>query len=147
MSYLEEFETAWSDPKNTAITTPDSDVNATIAKHYIVDKPFTYTKTQLWDMEIKKAHHPDKYLRHLVQPGSLQILDHSKDGQFEYFIRITEQRTWKDPEVYATVIERVCLDHANQNAIFLGVPEITLHDGTRLSSGEDLGRELIRKEL
>ncbi|KAF4969936.1 hypothetical protein FSARC_2922 [Fusarium sarcochroum] len=136
MSYSETFEAAFADPKNTAITTPDSDVNATIERYYNVDKPFTYTKTQLWDMEVKKAHYPDKYIRHVVRQGSLKTFDHSKKGPYEYFIRITDQRLWKNLDEYATIIERVCLDHDNRKAIFLGIPEVTLPDGTELTSGE-----------
>ncbi|KAF5017580.1 hypothetical protein F66182_10470 [Fusarium sp. NRRL 66182] len=136
MSYSATFETAFADPKNTAITTPASDVNATIDKYYSVDEPFVYTKTQLWDMEVKKAHRPDKYIRHVVRPGSLQTFDHSKTGHFEYFIRVTDQRTWKDPEQYAPVLEYVCLDHVSQSAIFLGIPEVTLPDGNKIVGGE-----------
>ncbi|EXK23961.1 hypothetical protein FOXG_16767 [Fusarium oxysporum f. sp. lycopersici 4287] len=136
MSYLKDFETTWGDPKNTAITTPDSDVNATVEKYYMVDEPFTYTKTQVWDMEVKKAHRPDKYIYQYVRQGSLHTFDHRKEGPYEYFTRITAQRTWKNPEEYDTVIERVCLDHVNQAAFFLGTPEVTLPDGTKVKSGE-----------
>lgn len=136
MSYSETFETAFADPKNTAITTPDSDVNTIISNNYTVDEPFTYTKSLLWDMEVKKALRPDKYIRHVVRPGSLKVVDHTKEGSLERFIRITDQRMWKDPEQYATVIERVYLDHINQKAFFLGVAEAALPDGTEVTSGE-----------
>ncbi|KAF4447152.1 hypothetical protein F53441_9297 [Fusarium austroafricanum] len=81
-------------------------------------------------MKVKKARHPDKYLRHILRPGSLQAFDYTKDGSYEYFIRITDQRTWKDPEEYASVIERACPDHTTQIAILIGIPEGAVLDGT-----------------
>ncbi|RSL44167.1 hypothetical protein CEP54_014789 [Fusarium duplospermum] len=134
--YSETFEAAFADPKNTAVTTPDADVNAIISKNYTVDEPFTYTKSLLWDMEVKKALGPDKYISHVIRPGSLKVVDHTKEGSLEYFTRITDQRVWKDPDQYTTVIEHICLDHVNQKAFFLGVAEATLPDGTKLTSGE-----------
>ncbi|KAJ4318022.1 hypothetical protein N0V84_007076 [Fusarium piperis] len=98
MSYSETFEAAFADPKNTAITSPDADVNAIIRNNYTVDEPFTYTKSLLWDMEVNKALGPDKYIRHVVRPGSLKVVDHTKDGSLEFFLRITDQRIWKDPD-------------------------------------------------
>ncbi|KAF4465130.1 hypothetical protein FALBO_8027 [Fusarium albosuccineum] len=136
MSYAEAFEAAFADPKNTAIFTPDADVNAIIKASYNIEEPFIYTKTQLWDMEVKKAHFPDKYIRHVVRPGSLHTFNHTKEGHFEYFIRVTDQRKWKDPAEYATIIERVCLDHANQKAYFLGIEEVGLPDGRKMTSGK-----------
>ncbi|KAM0430124.1 hypothetical protein ACHAPT_006130 [Fusarium lateritium] len=136
MTYAETFEAAFADPKNTAIPTPDADVNTIIRNNYTIDGPFIYTKALLWDMEVKKALAPDKYIRHVVRPGSLKVVDHIKEGSIEYFVRITDQRMWKDPGQYATVIERVCLDHVNQQAFFLGVAEVTLPDGTKITSGE-----------
>lgn len=136
MTYAETFEAAFADPKNTAITTPDADVNAIIRNNYTVDEPFTYTKSLLWDMQVKKAFGPDKYISHVIRPGSLKVVGHIKEGSLEYFIRITDQRVWKDPDQYTTVIENICLDHVNQKAFFLGVAETALPDGTIIKRGE-----------
>ncbi|EEU43734.1 uncharacterized protein NECHADRAFT_82828 [Fusarium vanettenii 77-13-4] len=135
MSYASTFEAAFADPKNTAITTPDADVNAIISNNYTVDEPFTYTKSLLWHMEVKKAQAPDKYISHVVRPGSLKVVDRTEEGLIE-FTRITDQRMWKHPDQYTTIIERVCLDHVNKKAFFLGMAEATLPDGTKITSGE-----------
>ncbi|KAI8716632.1 hypothetical protein NCS52_00957400 [Fusarium sp. LHS14.1] len=135
LSFSKTFEAAFADPKNTAITTPDADVNAIISNNYTVDEPFIYTKFLLWHMQVKKARAPDKYISHVVRPGSLKVIDRTAEGHFE-FTRITDQRMWKHPDQYTTVIERVCLDHVNQKVFFIGLAEATLPDGTKITSGE-----------
>jgi hypothetical protein len=135
--YLSEFEAAFANPQYTAIKTADSNVNAVIRDRYEVDQPFTYTRTMLWDMEVKKAHRPDIYIAHVARPGSLKTFDHKRSGDLEYFTRVTDQRLWKDPSKYTTIIERVCLNHSTQNAIFLGAPEATTPEGEVIKAGED----------
>lgn len=87
------FEEALSNPNNTIADLPRDDVNATIANSYApLDRPFTFTLSQLWEMELRKAYHPDKYLGTLVRPGSLRNFDmqKSRDEQFDYFVRVTD---------------------------------------------------------
>lgn len=137
MGHEEIFKAAFATPTFTAILTPDSRVNSVIAESYDVDEPFTYTLTQLWDMEVRKAHRPDKYIHYVAKPGSLRIFGIRKEGDLEFFYRVTEQRSWKDPEKYTKVIEDVRLDHKNHTAFFLGVTEATTPEGETIVAGED----------
>jgi hypothetical protein len=136
MDHQAIFDVAFANPEYTAIVTPDSAVNQVIRDAYDVDTPFTYTRTQLWDMEVKKAHYPDKYLRHVVRPGSLRTFNHTKDGHFERFIRISDQRMWKDLSTYTTVVEDVRLDRENHRAVFVGLPEVKTPEGGVIIAGK-----------
>ncbi|KAL7947485.1 hypothetical protein V8C42DRAFT_317923 [Trichoderma barbatum] len=132
----EILEAAFKDPNNTTIVFEPSNVNQVIkSRHYDADHDWTYTKTQLWDMEIKKAHNPAKYLRHLLRPGSLRLLNVQKNGSTETFVRITDQGTWADPTKYNTVIEQVFLDYDKEKAFFIGVPEAEGPDGQKIVAG------------
>lgn len=91
MSYDDTFENAFANRKYTTIAIPDTDVNEVIRQHYQIDVPFAYTRTMLWDMETRKAHQPDKYIRHVVRPGSLETLGYSRRGHLEFY-RVTDQK-------------------------------------------------------
>ncbi|RFU76579.1 hypothetical protein TARUN_5664 [Trichoderma arundinaceum] len=97
--------------------------------------PITLEPSNLWDMEVKKAHNPAKYLRHILRPGSLQVFNLQKDGPTETFVRVTDQGTWSDPTRFNTVIEQVLLDHDKEKAIFIGVPEVEGPDGHKIVAG------------
>lgn len=135
-NHEEILEAAFKDPNNTPIDLEPSNVNQVIkSRHYDADPDLHYTKTHLWDMEVKKAHNPAKYLRHLLRPGSLQVFNVQKDGPTETFVRITDQGTWLDPTKYITVIEQVFLDYDKEKAFFIGVPEVEGPDGGKIVAG------------
>lgn len=137
MDHKEVFEAAFADPSNTAITIPPANVNKVIQHSYKIDQPFTYTRTQLWEMETNKAHHPDKYLRHLLRPGSLKVLNLDRQGSIETFVRVTDQRLWKDPSRFTTVIEQVYLNHDTQRAFFIGIDQVMTIDGDVITRGKE----------
>src|SRR5882724_1204916 len=96
-----EFDRAWTDPAYTRVELPDLDVNAVLAAHYVTGEPLTYTRTMLWDMEVRKAASPDIYIPFVLREGSArswgrQILD----GPAEYLERVSQQRLWLRPDVY-----------------------------------------------
>ncbi|QFU89172.1 alpha/beta hydrolase [Amycolatopsis sp. YIM 10] len=102
----------------TVYELPPVDVNAVLAERYDLAREYRFTRTSLWDMEIRKASAPDKYLPNVVRPGSL-----AKFGEGADFVRVSDQKHWLDPSRYGTVIERVHLDHRNQRALFYGLAE------------------------
>ena len=55
LNHEEEFERAWADPRNTRVELPPVEVNLVLARHYRTSKPLTFTRTMLWDMEVKKG--------------------------------------------------------------------------------------------
>ncbi len=61
-----EFEAAWNDPRTTSVELPPVDVNRVLAEQYQVDPPTRMTRTQVWDMEVKKAWDPLTYIPHVV---------------------------------------------------------------------------------
>ncbi|KAF2098896.1 hypothetical protein NA57DRAFT_56534 [Rhizodiscina lignyota] len=131
------LEEAFSNSKNTAVEFPPADVNDIILRKYNVDKPFTYTRTQLWDMELRKASRPDIFLGPLVKPGSLEVFPSTRRGNLEDFTRITQQRRWKDPSRFTTVIEHVRIDHDAHRIFFIGDKEFVAPDGRKFTAGPD----------
>ncbi|TQV91176.1 hypothetical protein V2A60_009366 [Cordyceps javanica] len=140
MDHERILEAAFADPQNTPIELPPADVNKVIKTSYKVDKPFTYTRTQLWDMERRKAHDPERFLGGVVRPGSVEILDVKREGDVETFARVGDQRRWANPSEYSRVIELVRLDHATQRALFIGVDAMDAPDGRRILRGPEQPR-------
>jgi hypothetical protein len=68
----ELLERARSTRGRTGIEMPPVDVNQTLADHYEVDRDFLHTRTMLWDMEVRKATAPDKYILTVVRPNSAE---------------------------------------------------------------------------
>lgn len=137
LDYEGTFESAFSDNHNTSFNLPAADVNEIMRTSYDVEEGFIYTAHQLWDMETRKAHQPDKYLRHLVRPGSLKTFGNTHEGSMETFTRISDQRLWKDMSKFTTVIEHVCLDHAARRAFFIGAERTETPDGDTIIAGRD----------
>jgi hypothetical protein len=131
------LDQAYRNPNNTAITQPTIPVNKIIQAQYNMDQPAQLTKTMMWDMEVHKAGAPDKYIPTVVQPGSAEKFPSTKDGDFEYFTRVSKQRCWKDQDTYTLVIEHVRLDHNNKVAIFIGDREFTAPDGRYFAANDD----------
>ena len=129
------FEQAWDAPGTTSVELPPVAVNDVLRDRYDVRPPFRYTGSQLWDMEIRKATAPERYIPTVVRPGSADRFESVHHGELEDFTRVSDQRLWTDPERYATVIEHVRLDHENRRAFFLGTNSFRAPDGRILTAG------------
>jgi len=128
---LDEILTAaWDDPATTAIELPPVDVNQVVRDHYDVTPPLRYTRSMLWDMEVRKASAPNVFIRGVVKAGSA-----AKFGDGDDFTRVSEQRLWLARDEFGTVIERVHLDHDRQSVVFVGIPEYVTPDGRTLTAG------------
>lgn len=132
-----EFESAWANPRHTAIELPAVDVNTVLEERYDVERPTAFTRATLWDMEVWKAAAPDRYIPTVVAPGSLEVFPGKRLGALEDFTRATDQRLWLRGSEYGRVIERVHLDHAQQRAFFFGVAEFNAPDGRVLRAGRE----------
>jgi hypothetical protein len=64
-----EFEAAWNDPRTTSVELPPVDVNRVLAEQYQVDPPTRMTRTQVWDMEVKKAWDTLTYIPYVASEG------------------------------------------------------------------------------
>jgi len=117
-----EFENCWSNPNYTAIELDDVDVNQALA-HYKLQKPLHFTKTMLWDMEMKKSWNPGGYIPYVLKEGSAKAWGKKPDSKTggEIFVRSSAQRKWLDPEVYEEVYEEVYVNNQRQLITFLGV--------------------------
>ncbi|MDE0105715.1 MAG: hypothetical protein OXN89_25330 [Bryobacterales bacterium] len=137
LNHEEEFARAWTDPSNTRIELPPVDINSVLAKYYSMNEPLRFTRTMLWDMEVKKAYRPDLYIPSVVLEGSARywFLRAAANGA-ESFVRCSQQRLWLDPSERGLVLEQVLLNPTRQSATFIGAARLLDQDGNVLRAGE-----------
>lgn len=115
--YEKTFAEAWADPRHTLVHPPDLDVNAVLAERYELDRPLVFTRTMLWDMEVRKARRPDLYIP-VADKASVRSW-----GDDPTYTRISEQWLWKDMTSSGLVIEKPHLNHDTRVVTFLGAAE------------------------
>jgi hypothetical protein len=135
LDHEKEFARAWADPKNTRAERPPVDVNAVLAMCYHLSKPLAFTRTQLWDMEVRKAFRPDIFISSVVREGSSATWNQRSlgDGN-ESFFRKSDQRQRLVPG-YSLVLEQVRTHPALGKVTFIGTAELPAPDGTMLQAG------------
>ena len=140
-----EFQQAWADPSNKRFELPPVDVNRVLAERYRTSEPLTFTRTMLWDMEVRKAWRPDRYIPSVVQEGSAHAWGRrsAADGT-ESFVRSSQQRLWLARAEYGLVLELVCLNPTQQKVTFIGAAELPDRDNNLLRAGE--GQPLFHVE-
>ena len=137
LKHEEEFERAWTDAINTRVELPPVDVNQVLAKFYRTNKPLRFTRTMLWDMEVKKAYRPDLYIPSVVLEGSAHCWRRRAAGNgAASFVRCSRQRLWLEPSDRGLVLEQVYLNPVRQSATFIGVAELLDKDGKLLQAGK-----------
>lgn len=145
VNHAEEFERAWADPGHTRIELPPVDVNRVLAERYRTSEPLRFTRTMLWDLEVRKAFRPDLYLPSVVTGGSARCWGRrAAAGGAESFVRCSEQRLWLDRSRRGLVLEQVFLDPARRTATFIGAAELLDGDGNPLRAGQ--GQPLFHVE-
>jgi len=108
-----------------------------LAEHYRTSEPLTFTRTMLWDMEVRKAWRPDLYIPSVVQEGSASTWSsRSVAGGAESFLRSSQQRLWLKSTEYRLVLEQVYLDPSQQNVTFIGAADLSDGDGNPLRAGK-----------
>ena len=136
LNHEEEFERAWTDPRSTRVNLPPVDINLVLAKYYRTNEPLTFTRTMLWDMEVKKAYRPDLYIPSVVLEGSAHYWrQRAAANGAESFVRSSQQRLWLEPQERGLVLEQVFLNPAQQRATFIGAAELLDQDGNALRAG------------
>lgn len=121
----EAFEKAWNNANYTAIKLNNVDVNQ-VLKHYAAQPSINFTRTMLWDMEIKKAWNPELYISYVIKAGSAKSWNkhHCSKPDGEIFCRASSQKKWLEPNAYETVYEEVYVNQEKQLITFLGVLEL-----------------------
>jgi hypothetical protein len=130
----QEFETAWRDPKHTQFTLPDLDVNKVLGERYVVDPPLAFTRTMLWDMELKKSWDPATYIPYVVSTGH-SWRRHNLEPGCERFFRSSMQVGWIRPD-RGQILEDVFINRNDQRIFFLGRREMTNEAGQRIYASD-----------
>ncbi|MEV0197907.1 hypothetical protein [Nonomuraea sp. NPDC050691] len=133
MNHEDEFARAWADPRNTRFEPPPVDINRVLAERYTTDEPFTFTRAMLWDLEVRKAWHPDIYLPYVVRDRSAFTWNASDD--LMTFNRSSQQRRWLEQDDFGLVLERVHLNPAERRVTFIGAAHLPGPTGATLRAG------------
>lgn len=119
------FADAWNREGHTSIEFFPLDVNQVLVDKYDGVEGLALTRTQLWEMEVKKAARPDLFIPGVIRAGSARSWGRRElNSGDEVFIRVSEQRLWLQPDSYGIVIEACYLNHSNQQVTFIGLPEV-----------------------
>jgi hypothetical protein len=133
------FEQAWADPRNTRFELPPVDVNRVLSERYLwgASQPLTLTRAMIWDMEARKARHPERFIQYVLAEGSADVWDERPAPPgLEIFMRRSEQRLWREPEKYELILEQTHVDHAAQKVTFIGTAEYPDREGNILHAGK-----------
>lgn len=128
-----EFTAAWSDPANTRFELPPVDINGVLRDRYSLSRPFSMTRSQLWDMEVKKAWDPGRYIPYVVSEGSSWGRETLADGA-DHFCRASMQQAWI-ADGRCRVLEEVFIDHPARRILFLGRLRMMQASGLDLAAG------------
>ena len=71
-----EFDAAWRDPRHTQFELPAHDVNKVLAERYSLKPPMHFTRTMLWDMEMKKAWDPATFRSPAINLDRAAVVEH-----------------------------------------------------------------------
>lgn len=124
-NHEEIFAAAWNRDGHTSIELDPLDVNQVLHDEYDGVGGLALTRTQLWEMEVKKAARPDLFIPSVIRAGTARSWGRRelKNGD-EVFVRVSEQRLWLQPDSYGTIIEACYLNHSSQQVTFIGLPEV-----------------------
>src|SRR5215813_179082 len=70
LDHRREFAAAWADTRHTRFELPPADINKLLADRYATGSPLSFTRDMLWDVEVRKAWQPDRYIPGVVRAGS-----------------------------------------------------------------------------
>ena len=137
LDHQHEFAVAWADPRHTRFELPPADINTMLADRYATGSPLAFTRAMLWDVEVRKARRPDRYIPGVVRADSARTWGRREaaDGA-ESFARSSRQRLWLQPDEYGLVLEQTHLDHRAQKATFIGAAELAGPDGQPLDADQ-----------
>ncbi len=137
MNHLATFKSAWESDQFIQIELEPVNINEVLAARYDCSPQSHMTKSQLWDMEVRKANRPDLYIPSVIKSGSAKAWGKTTNEHVDTFIRVSEQKLWLDENEYTTVIENVHVDHKNQMVTFIGEAQATSEfDGEYTSQGK-----------
>jgi hypothetical protein len=135
LDHRQEFAAAWADPGHTRYELPPVDINALLAARYITGSPLAFTLDMLWDVEVRKAWRPDRYIPGVVRAGSARAWGGrpETDGA-ESFVRSSQQRLWLQPDERGLVLEQAYVDHHTRTITFVGAARLPGPDETPLQA-------------
>jgi hypothetical protein len=123
---LNEFESAWNNPRFTRIELPAVQVNRVLREKYTASGTVELSRGMVWDMETKKAWDPLTYIPYVVSEGGSWGRHHLANG-IERWSRSSIQGSWLNVG-RGRVLEDVFVDHVRQKVLFMGRAQLPRED-------------------
>jgi NAD(P)H-dependent FMN reductase len=131
----EEFDQAWNNPNHTRIELEATDVNDALEKYFSANAPVRLTKPMFWDAVARKFWDPKTYIPFVVREGKAWGRN-SLEGGEECFLRASQQRAWKNGDVFGQVLEEIYLSPRDHSVLGLGRAKFLADDGAPLQAGD-----------
>lgn len=128
----QEYASAWTNPKHTRFELPAMDVNEVLKKRYKMSPERNVTKTDIWEMEIKKAWDPFTYIPYVVFEGQSWGQVPLPDGASR-FCRSSIQKGWITAE-RGRVLEDVYVGDQKDGIYFIGCRNFPDENGNELEA-------------
>ena len=123
---LNEFESAWNNPRFTQIELPAVQVNRVLSEKYTASPAVDLSRSMVWDMETKKAWDPLTYIPYVVSEGGSWGRHHLA-SDIERWSRSSIQESWLNVG-RGRVLEDVFVDHVRQKVLFMGRAQLPRED-------------------
>jgi hypothetical protein len=127
------YREAWADPAHTRFELPPVNVNKVLRDRYRMAPQRLVTRTEIWDMEARKAWDPRTFIPYVVSEARSYGRETLADGSYR-FCRASMQRGWI-AERYGRVLEDTYVSDAEQAVFFMGRATMPGENGEELAAG------------
>jgi hypothetical protein len=128
------YREAWADPAHTRFELPPVNVNKVLRDRYRMEPQRLVTRTEIWDMEARKAWDPRTFIPYVVSEARSYGREKLADGSYR-FCRASMQRGWI-AERYGRVLEDTYVSDAEQAVFFMGRATMPGENGEELAASD-----------
>jgi hypothetical protein len=126
------YRAAWANPAYTRFELPPLNVNKVLRDRYRMEPQRPVTRTEIWDMESRKAWDPRTFIPYVVSEARSYGREKLADGY--RFCRASMQKGWI-VDGYGRVLEDTYISDAEQAVFFMGRERMPGENGEELATG------------
>jgi hypothetical protein len=126
------YREAWANPAYTRFELPPLNVNQVLRDRYRMDPARKVTRSEIWDMEARKAWDPRFYIPYVVSEARSYGRGKLADGSSR-FCRASMQKRWI-ADGYGRILEDTYVSDAEQGVFFLGRERMPGENGEELAA-------------
>jgi len=127
------YRRAWANPACTRFELPPVNVNKALRDRYRMAPQRLVTRTEIWDMESRKAWDPRTFIPYVVSEARSYGRENFSDGSYR-FCRASMQKGWIAPGE-GRILEDTYVSDAEQAVFFMGRARMPGEAGEELEAG------------